>query len=288
MNFGERYGFEPKKAIQINRIDSSLRNRLYNFYKQEINKRFIFGTYDNYLDYIVDKLGFVSTNYHENDELIIKYFFNKLSVIKWFAPYVVIEIFIEYKKKHLEYVLSNYKQQYAKDNIKHDYLIFLNNFTYKLNEILEEENSGYRFCNDVFVPITNSIELESIKSAINSIEIPGKHIEKALILYSDKEKPDYENSIKESISAVESMCCIICGQDNKGITLGKALNNLEKNGVEIHPALIDAFKKMYGYTSDAGGIRHGSIDFTNAPAEDAKYMLVTCSAFINYLKEKKY
>lgn len=32
--------------------------------------------------------------------------------------------------------------------------------------------------------------------------------------------------------------------------------------------------------------RHGGIDFTNAPAEDAKYMLVSCSAFVNYLIEK--
>ena len=40
-------------------------------------------------------------------------------------------------------------------------------------------------------------------------------------------------------------------------------------------------------TSDSDGIRHGGIDFTNAPAEDAKYMLVSCSAFINYLIEKQ-
>jgi len=47
-----------------------------------------------------------------------------------------------------------------------------------------------------------------------------------------------------------------------------------------------AFGKLYGYTSDGTNIRHGGIDFSHAPAEDAKYMLVSCSAFINYLKEK--
>ena len=40
-------------------------------------------------------------------------------------------------------------------------------------------------------------------------------------------------------------------------------------------------------TSDSDGIRHGGIDFTNAPAEDAKYMLVSCSACINYLIENQ-
>ena len=37
---------------------------------------------------------------------------------------------------------------------------------------------------------------------------------------------------------------------------------------------------------DEKGIRHAGIDFVNAPAEDAKYMLVSCSAFVNYLIEK--
>ena len=47
-----------------------------------------------------------------------------------------------------------------------------------------------------------------------------------------------------------------------------------------------AFSSLYGYTSDEHGIRHGSIDFTNAPSEDAKFMLVACAAFVNYLLEK--
>lgn len=44
---------------------------------------------------------------------------------------------------------------------------------------------------------------------------------------------------------------------------------------------------MFGYTSDADGIRHGGegepVDLDPA---FAKYMLVTCSAFVNYLAEE--
>ena len=43
---------------------------------------------------------------------------------------------------------------------------------------------------------------------------------------------------------------------------------------------------LYGYASDENGIRHGGIGFTNAAPGDAKYMLVSCSAFVNYLIEK--
>jgi len=47
-----------------------------------------------------------------------------------------------------------------------------------------------------------------------------------------------------------------------------------------------AFSSLYGYTSDENGIRHGGIDFKSVPSEDAKYMLISCSAFVNYLIEK--
>lgn len=82
------------------------------------------------------------------------------------------------------------------------------------------------------------------------------------------------------------MCCIITGLSGGNATLGKAIKQLKNKGIHIHSALETAFSSLYGYTSDENGIRHGGIDFTNAPSEDAKYMLVICSAFINYLIEK--
>lgn len=56
--------------------------------------------------------------------------------------------------------------------------------------------------------------------------------------------------------------------------------------MHIHGAMERAFLALYGYASDENGIRHGGIDFKNAPAEDAKYMLISCSTFVNYLMEK--
>lgn len=109
------------------------------------------------------------------------------------------------------------------------------------------------------------------------------HFEKSMKLYSKRKNPDYENSIKEAISAVESMCCIINGKDS---TLSDAIKKIKDKGVHIHPAMVSSFCSLYEYTSDEKGIRHAGIDFTEASAEDAKYMLVSCSAFVNYLIEK--
>lgn len=67
-------------------------------------------------------------------------------------------------------------------------------------------------------------------------------------------------------------------------TLGEAIKHLENKGVNIHPSLKAAFLKLFGYTSDAKGIRHaGDIGGASSTFEEAKFMLVSCSAFVNYL-----
>ena len=130
-------------------------------------------------------------------------------------------------------------------------------------------------------------EIQSIeKSTHTPFSAVNMHIEKAVKLFSSRPQPDYENSIKESISAVESICCIITNSSSKDATLGKTLKKLKDHGIYIHPAMENAYSSLYGYTSNEDGIRHGGMDFKSAPYEDAKYMLISCSAFVNYLIEK--
>ena len=155
------------------------------------------------------------------------------------------------------------------------------------NSLLEQEKSGYRLVNGVVAPITNNIEITAIEDATQTrLSNINQHIQKALILYADLENPDYENSIKESISAVEAMCCHITGLTGANATLGKTIKKIKKHNINIHSAMENAFSSLYGYASNEGGIRHGGINFVNAPAEDAKFMLISCSAFVNYLLEK--
>ena len=162
-----------------------------------------------------------------------------------------------------------------------------NNLEKDINRVLEEEKSGYRMLRGLITPITNIGELDSLKESMSTKYVSvNTHMEKALQLFSQRRSPDYENSIKESISAVEAMCCIITNETGSQATLGKTIRKLKEKGIHIHSAMESAFSSLYGYTSDEAGIRHGGIDFTNAPAEDAKYMLISCSAFINYLVEK--
>jgi hypothetical protein len=109
------------------------------------------------------------------------------------------------------------------------------------------------------------------------------HLTEALRKLSDRKSPDYRNSIKEAISAVEAICQKITNDQNA--ELGKALKIL-RTKLNIHGALEQGFTKIYGYTSDGDGIRHAMMDEANLDQEDALYMLISCSAFINYLISK--
>ncbi len=281
MKFSQRMGIVPEKQIQLDDMDDSLRNRI-------INKLQQLSAFE--ARHILDKMGEeISENINITDlifdrtdtNLLLKFLRN----CEWYKVYDCLDFYLQ----HFTISCDKYDRynggcrSCSKSKRCETYRRKMGMIN-EINIILEEEKSGYRIINGVVATMTNPVEIESIEqSMLTAYPAVNTHLSKALDLYSDRQNPDYENSIKESISAVEAMCSIIVGKDT---TLGKALNQLEKKGIIIHKSLEQAYNRIYGYTSDEKGIRHAGIDFTDAPAEDAKYMLVSCSAFVNYLTEK--
>jgi len=152
-----------------------------------------------------------------------------------------------------------------------------------LNEIFERESAGYRIVANVIVDVTAGEEVAMLEEAIRDTAFSpiSNHLRRALELLADRTNPDYRNSIKESVSAVESIAKIAANDPTA--TLGSALRALEKNG-KMHQALRDGFLKLYGYTNDADGIRHAMMEESTLTSADAKYFLMSCTAFTNYLK----
>jgi hypothetical protein len=152
-----------------------------------------------------------------------------------------------------------------------------------LNFYLERERSGFRAAKGTLVPITNAQELRAIDQGGTPkpmFEGSALHIRTAAEMLSRKPKPDYRNSIKESISAVESVAKVLTGEKSGGID--SAIRLLEKSG-RLHPAFKGALSKLYGYTSDEDGIRHPILEQSTTTFAEAKFMLVACSAFVNFL-----
>ena len=89
------------------------------------------------------------------------------------------------------------------------------------NTIFQREFIGYRFIDKQITPISDDFEVKEIKQALESpYRSVYDHLSKANKLIADRSKPDYENSIKESISAVEAVCEVLTGITGKEATLG--------------------------------------------------------------------
>ena len=211
-----------EKIVQIESIDEDLRNSLWSalsaIYWRKFNRpKYDMGTRCDrvsgsnldglftalWLHYFKRPIDTIPALFHdENNALgrIRKYFFSA----EWFEIYDFIEFVAEYGPKER----------------KDDFIVACNSF-------LERENSGYRFVNGKIVGISSSDEVSEIESAISS-STPyygvKQHLSSAISLLSDRQNPDYRNSIKESISAVESLCKSISGNDSA--TLGAALKEL--------------------------------------------------------------
>lgn len=263
MKFSQRKGLtKVREAIQIDSIDLALENKLWNiiYYFEENMTAEDFELY--WLDFLENKIDEMPVDNYQYPNCRILFNLMRSSYLEdeWYKKYDLIEFLAK---------------------------IHGSAFEKKCNEVLTKEMSGYRLLNGLLISITSEKEVEEIEAALKNTSkwsSVNEHLNSALKYLSDRENPNFRNSIKESISAVEALCIIITGEQKS--TLGKTLNKIEQE-CKIHPALKSAFKSLYGFTSDAGGIRHALLeDDIKVNSQDAKFMLVTCSAFINYLKIK--
>lgn len=152
------------------------------------------------------------------------------------------------------------------------------------NNVLEAENSAYRFVGDDLSEIVSNDEIEEVEKAINhegKFHIVKEHLSQAISLMSDRRAPDFRNSVKESISSVESLASLIVGERG---TLGQLIKALEHKKI-IPTTIKNAYSSLYGFTSNEHGIRHAMHEKSDLNYADARYMLIVCSAFVNYVIE---
>jgi hypothetical protein len=273
MLFSQRLGKTPIRfEVQIDSMDDALRNKLWNIFTMQ---HFANGFESSGImsprvpnSKLYSKLKIIWHHFlkqtidtmPDTEEGIIHTVKNMFFSNKWYFVYDLIEFTIKF------------------DSDK-DFIELYNN-------VLESEKSAYRIVNKNIIKITEESEIENVNAVLDLKEpfsIARKHIETSIILLANRTNPDYRNSIKESISAVEATCRIITNSSSD--TLGKALSKLEKvHG--LHKALGNGFSSLYGYSSDADGIRHAMMDIPNLEYSDAIFYLVICSAFVNYLVSK--
>jgi hypothetical protein len=270
MRFSERHGYKPvREAIQIDSMSDDLRNSLWSLLQIHVwgdangprgdfqyqSDRFQRLCYSLWFSYFRKPIDTLPDYVFQIIQTVRQYFFS----CEWYEVYDVVE-----------FIANNYPpgadQLFA-----------------GCNDVLGREVSGYRFVDGLISPITDKAEVEEIDAALGGPSDPVRtHLRRALELFSDKANPDYRNSIKESISAVESLVGSALGE--KG-TLGQLIKKMEDE-IGLHPALNKAFSSLYGYTSDQDGIRHAILEQQDIGFDEAKFFLVVCSAFANFVRSR--
>jgi len=290
--FSQRYGYSPAELpLQLESMNDDLRVRLWNTLAEvltffmtnngivstRIRQILCREIFDAFLKREADDKCHLGLSIYDVRE-IKNWYFNEA---EWFHVYD----FIEFVWQRLDTTVRYVGDIYEKSRIER----VLEEFYLSINRVLEEEYAGYRLIDGEIVPVTSEVEIQSIAQALKSTELgrfntSREHLKKALSLFSDREAPDYENSIKEAVSALEGLARELTGKSNA--TLGEAIPDLGKR-LKLHPALIEAIKKLYGYASDESGIRHSKKEGRPSPTQaDARLILVLASALTNYLIDR--
>lgn len=273
--FSERYGYiKPSEVIIRERITPEIQNAICSCYDRLENS-----VYGN--DYIA------------LERTVWLYFLNRRE--RDFK----VDVIYGRSDVTTDFILSNDAEWYK----KLDLIEFVINYLYdpkckigasvvkkfisELNSEFARLNFAYRVVNTKIVAITSKEEISAIEAAVEiKMTTVQKHLSESLKQIALRPNPDCRNSIKESISAVEAFCREKTGES----TLGKSLSKLESSGIKIPKMLKEAFDKLYAYTNQKDtGIRHALMDDegTYVPsADEALFMLVSCSAFISYLSKK--
>lgn len=215
MRFSGRYGYKNvREIVQIDSIDEPLRNALWSLLKifvwdqvkasTGMYRAYYLSSHSNreiqtlchrlWFSYFKKPLDQLDDEWNKVYAQLRRHFFE----CEWYEVY-----------DFIEFVASNCERYEFKDK-----------FIRACNRALEKEVSAYRFVDGLISRITEQQEVEEIEQALDQARGPVQtHLRRALELLSSRESPDYRNSSKESISAVESLVAVVVGAD-KG-TLGQ-------------------------------------------------------------------
>jgi len=158
----------------------------------------------------------------------------------------------------------------------------------RVESALEHCRAAYKLVDgDTFILVGTPEEAESILRALDGLSEANMTSARGHLVAAGSflTNGQFSDSVRESVHAVESAARTLDPKAASG--LAPALARLEAKS-KIHSALKSGFSSIYGYTSDAGGIRHALIGEGKAAVDmhDALFMIGACASFITYLLGK--
>ena len=152
-------------------------------------------------------------------------------------------------------------------------------FTQEMSRLFIECRLAYAIADQgdpQIVPAATREEGQSVVAAMEQLQQTGLTAAATHLAQSSQciNEGDWLGSVRESIHAVESAARQL---NPAAKTLSPALEVLPG----LHPALKEAFQKLYGYTSDEQGIRHALLN--DAISTQAEMRLCLCLVHVLHL-----
>lgn len=162
-----------------------------------------------------------------------------------------------------------------------------NTFIKNVNKLFEENGVGWRLNGrshfETALPKDLSRRSVAIEERLSDKFEPARNSYRKAKQFALGVHKDPENSIKESVTALESVAKIL--YENTA-TFGAALNKMRGDS-EVPKGIVSVMQKFYDYTNDEPGVRHGSTQTAKSDEMDAELALHLSAAFIRYLLEAK-
>ena len=298
--FSQRYGYEPlPRPMRLEELSDNLRREIWNAIREsflekslETGRTFYSDAYQ-FLRGILGKLLEIPEDEIKNDYVSVSKEFKDV-VLKGRFNSVLDLVQMIINTGYTQNLSTSYEAAYkrAVDNYGLDRIYNRSEAAQHIESLFNRHASAYRLDTSKrpfrFSPRSSKEQGEATKQAVGTVRESGMdgaatHLRQATEHINARQ---YADSIADSISAVESAARTIDPKASKA--LGPALDSLERVGLLKHPALKEAFKKLYGYTSNEQGIRHALLDKDSADVglDEAMFMFGACASFAAYLVSK--
>lgn len=292
--FSERYGYVPKRPAEpiIEDAPRWVRSKyvrlLQNFTYIDRDTRFrnperrLLGV--KHLNEII--LDHLRQEAHPNawDSLHCQDFLEMvLDEVEWYHFYDIVEL-IGQELKQWQEKLSKELALPGEEKLISDHInaFGLNRYRNEVNKLLSDENIGWQLDKNGIVlresPKELSDRIEKIEETLTDEFEPAREHYRKAVRFANARPSDSENSIKEIVSALESVGRILYP---KAKTLGDVVNQMRRE--QTYPQqLVTVIDKFYAYACSEPAVRHGGPKISNVLLDDAEFCLHVGAALIRY------
>ena len=278
--FEQRFGLSSPVII-TNDFPKSARIGLNYIIDDLLEKNFLHKEYDyhNRYQHINCEIGRLCRNINIVSDAQIH---PLLYQMEWVKVYELIErLYLKLESVNKYDINGNFEYEITSIGEVQDY------FIKEIKNLIIEEKLGYDFNQGIFMRRGYIQTTKSINKVMSVLTDPKltktrAHYMKAIEYFYNMRNSDYENTIKESVCALEaSLIALFSPGIAKNFDV--AIRKLQGMDTMQAPApIIESIIKIYGYRNSGSGVAHATDKGLKVSAKEAELIMALTASYITY------